>query len=169
MKRNGYIFLCVVCILVFCFFFWAAGGFFCPKMLRRTETKNCSAIIERLILTRRSKPQHITADIVPSESEMGGSDMRKPYLNVIGKVCTHALNILDSFHVKGHLTDAVNETCKSDVKKFVRLDRRHRELLLNWFRSRGVVEGFNNKVKLTARKGMVFKPLNPLKPPYFTL
>ena len=45
------------------------------------------------------------------------SDMWKPYLNVIGKVCTNVLNILDRFHIKGHLTDAVNETRKSDVKK----------------------------------------------------
>ena len=29
----------------------------------------------------------------------------------------YALNILDRFHIKGHLTDAVNETRKSDVKK----------------------------------------------------
>jgi transposase len=49
------------------------------------------------------------------------------------------------------------------MKKFVGLIRRHRELLMNGFRSKGlssgVVEGFNNKVKLTVRKRMVFKPL----------
>ena len=45
------------------------------------------------------------------------SDMWKVYLNVIGKVCTNALNILDRFQVKGHLTDAVNETRKADMKK----------------------------------------------------
>ena len=45
------------------------------------------------------------------------SDMWKAYLNVICKYCTNALNILDRFHVKGHLTDAVNETRKADVAK----------------------------------------------------
>lgn len=45
------------------------------------------------------------------------SDMWKPYMKVIAKTCTNALNILDRFHVKGHLTDAVNETRKEDVKK----------------------------------------------------
>ena len=43
------------------------------------------------------------------------------------------------------------------MKKFVGTIRNHRELLLNWFRSKrmssGIVEGFNNKVKLTVRKG----------------
>jgi len=40
--------------------------------------------------------------------------------------------------------------------------RNHRELLLNWFRAKGalssgVVEGFNNKVKLTTRKSYGFR------------
>jgi transposase len=180
------------------------------------------------------------------------SDMWKPYLNVIGKVCTNALNILDRFHVKGHLTDAVNETRKEDVrklkeegrepvltkskyiflknpenltddqteklsllmgynlrviraymmkedferfweyksaywagrflddwcvramrskiepvKKFVKLVRKHRELLMNWFKSKGLssgaVEGFNNKVKLTLRKGYGFRTFEALE------
>jgi transposase len=55
------------------------------------------------------------------------SDMWKAYLNVIGKVCTNALNILDRFHVKGHLTDAVNETRKMDVAK---LKKEGREAVL---------------------------------------
>ncbi len=43
-----------------------------------------------------------------------------------------------------------------------RMLRRHRELLLNWFRARGeisaaIVEGFNNKAKLTTRKAYGFR------------
>ncbi len=43
------------------------------------------------------------------------------------------------------------------MKKVARTLRNHRELILNWFRAKGtlssgVVEGFNNKVKLTTRK-----------------
>ena len=180
------------------------------------------------------------------------SDMWKAYLNVIGKTCTNALNILDRFHVKGHLTDAVNETRKEDVaklkkegrqpvlvkskyiflknpenltddqvtklselmgynlrvvraymmkedferfweyksaywagrflddwcvramrskiepvKKFVKIVRKHRELLMNWFQSHGLssgaVEGFNNKVKLTMRKGYGFRTFEALE------
>lgn len=180
------------------------------------------------------------------------SDMWKPFLNVIAKTCTNALNILDRFHVKGHLTDAVNETRKEDVKKlkdegrepvltkskyiflknpenltdpqvdklselmgynlrvvraymmkedferfweyksaywagrflddwciramrskiepmkkFVKMIRKHRELLMNWFKSKGLssgtVEGFNNKVKLTMRKGYGFRTFEALE------
>jgi transposase len=196
------------------------------------------------------------------------SDMWKQYLNVIKKRCLNALNILDRFHVKGHLTKAVDETRKLDVaklklkkkekiltrskyiflknqenltdkqavklddlmkcnlrviraylmkedferfwdyknwyfagrfldqwcvramrskiepmKKFVGTIRNHRELLLNWFKSKGmssgIVEGFNNKVKLTVRKAYgygsdeslkvsLFHALGKLPEPEFT-
>jgi len=48
------------------------------------------------------------------------------------------------------------------VKKVARMLRAHRALLLNWFRAKGtisggVVEGFNNKAKLTTRKAYGFR------------
>jgi transposase len=48
------------------------------------------------------------------------------------------------------------------MKKVARMLRNHRSLLLNWFRakgqfSNGIVEGFNNKAKLTTRKAYGFK------------
>lgn len=48
------------------------------------------------------------------------------------------------------------------MKKVAKTLRNHRELLLNWFwakgeLSSGVVEGFNNKVKLTTRKSYGFR------------
>jgi transposase len=48
------------------------------------------------------------------------------------------------------------------MKKVARTLRNHRELILNWFRAKGalssgVVEGFNNKVKLTTRRSYGFR------------
>ena len=48
------------------------------------------------------------------------------------------------------------------MKKFARTIRRHRELILNYFRankalSSGVVEGLNNKAKVTMRKSYGFR------------
>ena len=69
------------------------------------------------------------------------------------------------------------------MKKFVGTIRNHRELLLNWFKSKGmssgIVEGFNNKVKLTVRKAYgygsdeslkvaLFHALGKLPEPEFT-
>ncbi|MFV0278628.1 MAG: transposase, partial [Parahaliea sp.] len=48
------------------------------------------------------------------------------------------------------------------MKKMARQLRRHRPLLLNWFRAKGqfssgIVEGFNNKAKLSSRKSYGFR------------
>ena len=48
------------------------------------------------------------------------------------------------------------------MKKVARRLRKHRPLLLNWFRAKGqfssgIVEGFNNKAKLTTRKAYGFR------------
>jgi transposase len=54
------------------------------------------------------------------------------------------------------------------MKKVVRMLRWHRPLLLNWFRAKGqlssgVVEGFNNKAKLTSRKAFGFRTYHALE------
>jgi transposase len=48
------------------------------------------------------------------------------------------------------------------MEKVAPMLRNHRDLLLNWFRAKGqlssgVVEGFNNKAKLTSRKSFGFR------------
>ncbi len=181
------------------------------------------------------------------------SDMWKPYLTLIEKHCTNALNILDRFHIVAKLNLALDEVrasearrlvqdgcepvlkksrwcllkrsenltpkqrvklrdvlrynlqsvraylfkeyfqqfwdydsptwagkfldlwCKEVVrsrieplKKFVRTVRNHRELLLNYFRARkafssGIVEGLNNKAKVTMRKAYGFRTFKMLE------
>jgi transposase len=54
------------------------------------------------------------------------------------------------------------------MKKVARMLRRHRELILNWFEAQGkfsscVVEGLNNKVKLTTRKSYGFRTEEAVK------
>ena len=54
------------------------------------------------------------------------------------------------------------------LKKVARTLRKHEDLLLNWFRaegtiSSGVVEGFNNKAKLTIRKSYGFRTEEGIK------
>jgi transposase len=175
------------------------------------------------------------------------SDMWKPYLDLIEKNCTNALNILDRFHVVAKLNLALDEVRAGEarqlvkdgyepvlkksrwcllkrrenltdnqrvklrevltynlksvrgyllkeyfqlfweysspawaakfldqwcaqvmrsriepLKKFARTLRKHRELLLNYFRARkefssGVVEGLNNKAKVTMRKAYGYR------------
>lgn len=54
------------------------------------------------------------------------------------------------------------------LKKVARSLRKHRELLLNWFRAKGaisagIVEGFNNKAKLTIRKSYGFREFETIE------
>lgn len=188
-----------------------------------------------------------------SRIEFVCSDMWKPYLTLIEKHCTNALNILDRFHVVAKLNLALDEVraaearrlvqdgyepvlkksrwcllkrsenltpkqrvklrdvlrynlqsvraylfkeyfqqfwdydsptwagkfldqwCKEvmrsrivPLKKFVRTVRNHRELLLNYFRARkafssGIVEGLNNKAKVTMRKAYGFRTFKMLE------
>jgi len=54
------------------------------------------------------------------------------------------------------------------MKKVARTLRKHRQLLLNWFRARksisaAAVEGFNNKAKLTTRKAFGFRTFNAVE------
>ena len=54
------------------------------------------------------------------------------------------------------------------LKKFVRTVRNHRELLLNYFCARkafssGIVEGLNNKAKVTMRKAYGFRTFKMLE------
>jgi transposase len=69
---------------------------------------------------------------------------------------TWAGKFLDSW-----CTDALRSRIKP-MKKVAKMVRKHRALILNWFRakgriSNGVVEGLNNKAKLTMRKSYGFK------------
>lgn len=54
------------------------------------------------------------------------------------------------------------------MKKVARMLRLHRELLLNWFRARktissGIIEGFNNKLKLNTRKSYGFRTFQAIE------
>jgi len=54
------------------------------------------------------------------------------------------------------------------MKKVARMLRAHRPLILNWFRAKGamssgIVEGFNNKAKLSIRKAYGFRTFHGME------
>ena len=54
------------------------------------------------------------------------------------------------------------------MKKVARMLRAHRPLILNWFRAKGamssgIVEGFNNKAKLSIRKAYGFRSFHTME------
>src|SRR5436309_15363422 len=55
------------------------------------------------------------------------SDMWKPYLNVVAKKAAHALHILDRFHLAKHMSDAIDDVRRAEVRS---LRERGRQPLL---------------------------------------
>ncbi|MFT4726033.1 MAG: transposase [Granulosicoccus sp.] len=54
------------------------------------------------------------------------------------------------------------------MKKMAKTLRKHHPLLMNWFKAKGelssgVIEGFNNKAKLTMRKSYGFRTLRGIE------
>jgi transposase len=48
------------------------------------------------------------------------SDMWKPYLKLIAKHCTNALNILDRFHVVAKMNRAIDEVRAAEARRMIR-------------------------------------------------
>ena len=79
-----------------------------------------------------------------------------------------ALWVYKSYHWAGRFLDGwIRRAMRSrlaPIKKVARSLRAHENLILNWFAAKkeyssGIVEGFNNKVKLTIRKAYGFREL----------
>ena len=91
------------------------------------------------------------------------SDRWKPYLDVIKRKASQAINIRDRFHIVAKLNKAIDEVRADEYRKLLR--RLAMRLCLNtqdWFRAKkqfssGMVEGLNTKVKLTIRKSYGFR------------
>src|SRR5450756_1871280 len=52
--------------------------------------------------------------------EIVGSDMWKPYLRVIREKCSHAINILDRFHIVAKVNKAVDDVRSAEAKQMKR-------------------------------------------------
>ena len=69
------------------------------------------------------------------------------------------------------LTDGLREAMRSrltPMKNAAKMIRRHKPLILNWFKARnhlssGVVEGLNNRIKVTVKKSYGFRTFNVLQ------
>src|SRR5664280_2181432 len=97
----------------------------------------------------------VIGEQLASQIEFVCSDMWQPYLEVIRQKCSQALHILDRFRIE-------------PMKKIARTLRAHRPLLLNYFKAKkqfssGVIEGLNNKAKVTMRRSYGFRTFRILE------
>lgn len=107
------------------------------------------------------------------------SDMWQPYLRVIREKCSQALHILDRFHIVAKMNLALDEVRSQEAGRMRRegfdpVLKKSRWLLLKLLQNlsdqhlfrlgdSGVVEGLNNKAKLTIRKSYGFRTCRSLQ------
>ena len=142
---------------------------------RKSDVRKLKAEGREAVLTKSKyiflkNPENLTDDQAEKLSELLGYNLRviRAYLM---KEDFERFWEYKSAYWSGRFLDAwCTRAMRSKIEpmnKFVRMLRKHRELLINWFRSRGLssgtVEGFNNKVKLTARKAYGFQAVESLK------
>ncbi len=90
------------------------------------------------------------------------SDMWRAYLKVIAKKAPQAVHVLDRFHIMQKMSKALDKVRAAEVKQ-LKADGYEPVLKgARWFvaegqLSSGIVEGFNNKLKLITRKSYGFR------------
>lgn len=75
------------------------------------------------------------------------SDMWKPYLTVIGKQVSHALHVLDRFHITMHVNQAVDQVRRGESARLREAGKKERLKHMRWILLRG-----GNRVRGRARQ-----------------
>ena len=117
----------------------------------------------RWLLLRR--PERLTGAQLPRLAELLGYNLRAVRAYLLREEFQFFWSYVHPTWAGRFLDRWCTQTMRSQIKpmqKVVRMLRRHRPLLLNWFRAKGAisggaVEGFNNKAKLTMRIAFGFR------------
>ena len=144
--------------------------------VRREEVKTLKADGEENVLSHGrwlllKKPTNLTQKQTSKLSEL----LKVNLMSVKAYLMKEDFQRFWSFKSKAwadkFLEDWATRTMQSNLvpmKKVAKMLRKHKPLILNWFRAKGglssgPVEGLNNKAKLTMRKAYGFKTLNCLQ------
>lgn len=117
----------------------------------------------RWLLLKR--PENLTEKQEPKLAELVQYNLRSVRAYLLKEDFQFFWGYVSVYWAEQFLDRWCTRTMRSKIepmKKMARTLRRHRPLLLNWFRAKGAVsagavEGFNNKAKLTLRKSYGFR------------
>ena len=123
----------------------------------------------RWLLLKR--PEHLTAKQEPRLAELLRYNLRAVRSYLLKEDFQFFWTYVSPTWAGRFLDRWCTRTLRSRIepmKKVARMLRRHRPLLMNWFRAKGAlssgtVEGFNNKAKLTTRKAYGFRTLRAIE------
>lgn len=117
----------------------------------------------RWLLLKR--PENLTEQQAPKLAELLSYNLQAVRSYLLKEDFQQLWSYLSPYWAGQFLDKWCTRTLRSQIgpmKKMARQVRRHRTLILNWFRahgqfSSGIVEGFNTKAKLTTRKAYGFR------------
>ncbi|MDT0497338.1 transposase [Algiphilus sp. W345] len=139
-------------------------------MVRAEEVRALKAKGYEPVLTRSRwlllmRPEHLTAKQTPKLAELLRYNLRTVRACLLKEDFQTFWTYVSPCWTVRFLDQWCTRTMRSKLepmKKVAKMLRRHRALLLNWFRAKGlfssgVVEGFNIKAKLATRKSFGFR------------
>ena len=117
----------------------------------------------RWLLLRR--PEHLTGEQLPRLAQLLAYNLKAVRAYLLREEFQFFWGYQSALWAGKFLDRWCTQTMRSrlaPMQKVARMLRRHRPLLLNWFRAKGTissgaVEGFNNKAKLTMRRAYGFR------------
>ena len=117
------------------------------------------------------RPERLTGRQLPRLAELLGYNLRAVRAYLLREEFQFFWTYVSPTWAGRFLDRWCTQTMRSRLKpmqKVARMLRRHRPLLLNWFRAKGTisagaVEGFNNKAKLTMRRAFGFRTFRALE------
>jgi len=138
--------------------------------VRAAEVKELKAKGYEPVLTKSrwlllKRPEHLTETQEAKLAELLKYNLRSVRAYLLKEEFQFFWGYVSPYWAGRFLDQWCTKTMRSKIepmKKVARMLRNHRPLLLNWFRAKGqlssgVVEGFNTKAKLTARKSFGFR------------
>lgn len=116
------------------------------------------------------RPKNLTAKQRSTLKELLSMNLKTAKAYLLKEEFQHFWDYVSSVWAEKFLDAWCFRTMRSRIepmKEIARSLREHKPLLLNWFKAKGevstgAVEGFNNKIKVTARKSYGFKSIDVL-------
>lgn len=144
--------------------------------VRATEVKTLKTKGKEAVLTGSrwcllKRPENCTENQIAKLQELVAINLKTVRAYLLKEDFQQFWNHKSAWWAAKYLDHWCNRTMRSRIdpmKKIARMLRSHRGLLLNWFRAKemialGVVEGLNNKAKVTTKKAYGFKNLEVIK------
>ena len=138
-----------------------------PDKAEGIDDPQIKRLIEKMIEAKKEKKDSLDAKMWGYSSFDSSAPYDKAYLmrEDFNRFWTYSSPAWASKFLRDWCTRA-NRPGIEPLKSMAKMLERHEPLLLNWFEARGlssgIVEGFNNKAKLTVRKSNEFKDVETI-------